>query len=128
MCDHNTHYTIAPPVHLSTRKFNSQKTERDTYKKCETTYQKLLARRIQIYCAYFYVILFWSLIFFKHAKTGSQQKYSRKNQIRHVECSCAKVSGPSEVPRFARERFFSFEGSQTGVSVLDNRVLARSCC
>ena len=38
-----------------------------------------------------------------------------------------RASGPSEVPRFVRELIFKvFEGSQAGVRVLDNRVLART--
>ena len=37
----------------------------------------------------------------------SEQNYTRQIWIRLVEYSCAKVSDPSEVPRFVGELFFS---------------------
>ena len=55
----------------------------------------------------------------------SKQK-SKQNRILLVERSCAKVSGPSEVPRFVRELIVRKPiESQAGVRVLDTQVLAR---
>ena len=53
-----------------------------------------------------FVKFIFGLSFFKHVKTGLQQKYSEQNRIRLVKYSSAEVTDPSEVPWFARELIF----------------------
>ena len=50
---------------------------------------------------------FLASYFSKHAKTGPQHTWHRKNQNRLVKRSSIEVSGSSEVPWFVRELFFS---------------------
>ena len=71
----------------------------------ETTVEKLLARRIQIFWVQFCVIHF-DLFFKITLQITPEQKCTQQNQIRLVEYSCTKVSGPSEMHRFVRELIF----------------------
>ena len=90
-----------------TRKINSQ-TNQKGYDKSETTCGKLLARRIQICCVYFCVIDFWPLFFeitFLSNNYPTKLQTAKSDSPRRILLS--KVSGPSGVPYFVRELFFS---------------------
>ena len=87
-----------------TRKINLS-VMRKAYDKLEITYGKLWARRTQICWVYFCVVHFH--LFFKITfQIMAEQKYTQKIVIRLVKYSSAKVSGPSEVPRFVGKFMF----------------------
>ena len=55
-----------------------------------------------------------------------EQKYTKQNWIWPVEPSCAKISDPSEMPRFdGKLIFFVISGSQSEMCALVDIVLTR---
>ena len=75
------------------------------YENSETTIGKLSARRIEICCKYFSVIILTSS-YLKWVNMCLQQKYTRKIWIRLVKYSSYGVSDPSGVPGIVGKLFF----------------------
>ena len=87
---------IGTPVSRCTRQINSRKKQKGL-QQIRDHVRKTLDEQIQIYCV-FLCDPFLASYFSKHAKTGTQQKYTRQNRIFLIEPSSTEVSGPSEVP------------------------------
>ena len=115
---------ITPPVRTLTKLIPKQ-TRRDMYDKSETTYKKLLMRRIQIWWDCFCVIHFLPLF---------QNNFSNNVRTKIVP---VKPDLPRRILlcrglRFFRgasvctDLFLVFQGSQAGVRALDNIVFART--
>ena len=69
-------------------------TKRKDYGKSKTKYEKLSARRIQIFWIHLCVIHFWPL-FSKNFQNNVQTKMNIKHWIWFAECSFAEVTGRS---------------------------------
>ena len=84
---------------------NQLPTNKKGYDNSETTFGKLSARRIQIYCDRFCLGIILKDIL-NNFQNIAQTKKPRQIWIRLVKYSSSKVSDPSEVPRILAKWFF----------------------
>ena len=95
------------PSARRTRKINLP-TNRKGYEDSETTIGRLSAKENPDLPGTLFCYHFLASFFLKQAKTWSKQNFTRQNRIRLVKYSSAKVSDPSEVPRFVVKSLFSY--------------------
>ena len=96
---------IGSPVHTHTHTQINSPSNTKSCDNSKTTIGNLSARRIQICSAYFCVVhvdLFFKITF----QIMFEQNYTKQIWIRLVKYSCAKISGPSKVPRFVPKLIF----------------------
>ena len=91
---------------IRTRNITSQKNRKGYIRQIQDPLHKALDMENPYLPSIFLCDQFFGHLFFKTCDNRAPTKYTKQNQIRPVEYSCAKFSGPSGVPRFVRELVF----------------------